>query len=147
MEQRQPADQTPRDGLLAKLKTVATELKRNIMTLHLAARDPRTPWYAKALIACIVAYALSPIDLIPDMIPILGYLDDLLLLPLGIYIALKLIPPGVLSDCHAKAAVCTPLPRSWRAAAFVILLWLVAGVLLGYFLLEALLPRAPSANE
>jgi uncharacterized membrane protein YkvA (DUF1232 family) len=146
MEQRRPVHQTPRGGLLAKLKAVAAQLKEKIIALHLATRDPRTPWYAKALIACVVAYALSPIDLIPDVIPILGYLDDLVLLPLGIYFALKLIPPEILADCQAKAAMGATLPRSWRAAGFVVLLWLVTVVLVGYFLLEAFLPRASSLN-
>ena len=132
--------------MLAKLKAVAAQLKEKIIALHLAARDPRTPWYAKALIVCVVAYALSPIDLIPDVIPILGYLDDLVLLPLGIYFALKLIPPEILADCRAKAAMGATLPRSWCAAGFIVLLWLVTVVLLGYFLLEAFLPRAAALN-
>ena len=141
MEQRRFAAQTAGFGLLAKLKAVAARLKRNIIALHLAARDPRTPWYAKLFVVCVVAYALSPIDLIPDVIPVLGYLDDLLLLPLGIYIAMKLIPPKILADCQAEAAAGENLPRSWSAAVFVILIWLVTLALLGYFLLEAP-PRA-----
>src|SRR5918999_619753 len=88
---------------IQKLKAIAARLKRELFALHLAARDPRTPWYAKVLVAGVVAYALSPIDLIPDPIPILGYLDDLLLLPLGIYLALKMIPEPVLAECRQKA--------------------------------------------
>jgi len=88
---------------LKQLRLLARRLKNEITTLYLAARDPRTPWYAKAIIACVVAYALSPIDLIPDFIPVLGYLDDLLLLPLGIYLALKLIPAEVLIDARRRA--------------------------------------------
>ncbi|HKY10060.1 MAG TPA: YkvA family protein [Candidatus Binatia bacterium] len=112
--------------MLAWFKTVAARLKGNIVALHYAARDPRTPWYAKAFVGCVIAYALSPIDLIPDMIPILGYLDDLLLVPFGIYIALKLIPPEVLADSRAKAATDARLPRSWRGAVVIGLIWLAA---------------------
>jgi uncharacterized membrane protein YkvA (DUF1232 family) len=130
--------------LLSKLKAQAARLKRNIIALYLAARDPRTPWYAKAVVGCVVAYALSPIDLIPDFIPILGYLDDLLLLPLGIYIAIKLIPPEILNQCHVKAAAMNgSLPRNWRAAVFIALLWVVALALVGYFLTENFLPLDP----
>ena len=80
--------------MLKKIKAKATQLKREIVALYLAGRDPRTPWYAKAMIAAVVAYALSPIDLIPDFIPILGYLDDLVLLPIGIWLAIRMIPRG-----------------------------------------------------
>ena len=84
-------------------KRWARQLKREIEALMLAARDPRTPWYAKWLVAGVVAYALSPIDLIPDFIPVLGQLDDLILVPLGIAIAIRLIPTEVLAECRAKA--------------------------------------------
>jgi uncharacterized membrane protein YkvA (DUF1232 family) len=143
MEQRRNTSQIPRGALLPKLKAQAAKLRRNIFALYLAARDPRTPWYAKAVVACVVAYALSPIDLIPDVIPILGYLDDLLLLPAGIYIAMKLIPPEILSDCRAKAdAMDGTLPRSWQAALLIVLLWLVTLALVGYFLIGSFLPGA-----
>ena len=106
MEQRRSSASTPRQpGMLASLKTAAARLKGNIIALQYAVRDPRTPWYAKVVVGCVVAYAVSPIDLIPDVIPILGYLDDLLLVPLGIYLALKLISPEVLADGRAKAAM------------------------------------------
>jgi len=118
--------------MLAKLKARAKTLKREIHALYLAARDPRTPWYAKAVIACVVAYALSPIDLIPDFIPVLGYLDDLLLLPLGIYFALKLIPTEVIIDARRRAAeTSNNLPKSWSAALIIIILWLIAVVAVG----------------
>ena len=117
---------------LEQLRHFARRLKNEIMTLYLAARDPRTPWYAKAVIACVVAYALSPIDLIPDFIPVLGYLDDLLLLPLGIYFALKLIPREVIIDARRRAAeTSNNLPKSWPAAVIIIILWLVAVVIVG----------------
>lgn len=117
---------------LKQLRLFARRLKNEIMTLYLAARDPRTPWYAKAVTACVVAYALSPIDLIPDFIPVLGYLDDLLLLPLGIYLALKLMPVEVLNDARRSAAE-TPcnLPKNRFAVVIIILLWLVAVVAFG----------------
>ena len=81
----------------------ARELRREVYALYFACRDPRTPWYAKWLVAGVVAYALSPIDLIPDFIPVLGQLDDLILVPLGIAIAIRLIPTEVLAECRAKA--------------------------------------------
>nr|WP_258455158.1 YkvA family protein [Aequorivita sp. CIP111184] len=80
--------------------------------LHLAYKDRRTPWYAKVLIFVIIAYALSPIDLIPDFIPIIGYLDDLILLPIGIYFAVRLIPENVKAECSIKAALLLSLVRS-----------------------------------
>jgi uncharacterized membrane protein YkvA (DUF1232 family) len=106
---------------------MAVRLKRELFALHLAAGDPRTPWYAKAFVACVVAYALSPIDLIPDPIPILGYLDDLLLLPLALYLALKMIPAPVMAECRLKAAATnTKPPKSYVAAAAIVLLWSAA---------------------
>lgn len=122
--------------MIDSLKTKAAGLKQEIFALYLAARDPRTPWYTKVFIVCVVAYALSPIDLIPDPIPVLGYLDDLLLLPLGIYVALKMIPREVLTDCRAKAASGSEkLPRNWYAAVMIISLWLLALILLSYVLI------------
>lgn len=133
MEQQRDIRQTTHNPRLAKLRAQAAKLERSTFTLYLAARDPRTPWYAKTFVACVVAYALSPIDLIPDAIPILGYLDDLILVPLGIYLAMKLVPPEVWADCHAKAAMAGTLPRSWRAALFILSLWLATLALLGFF--------------
>ena len=118
--------------MLEKLKAHTKSLERDIHALYLAARDPRTPWYAKAIIGCVVAYALSPIDLIPDFIPVLGYLDDLLLLPVGIYLALKLIPAEVLTDARRRAAeTAATLPKRWSAALVIIILWLIAVVTIG----------------
>jgi uncharacterized membrane protein YkvA (DUF1232 family) len=90
-------------ALLAELNQHAHHLKTETFALYLAARDPRTPWWAKLLVAGIVAYAFSPIDLIPDFIPLLGYLDDLILIPVGITLAIRLVPDSVLADCRAKA--------------------------------------------
>lgn len=107
-------------------------MKREIYALYFAYQDPRTPWYAKALALVVVGYAFSPIDLIPDPIPLLGYLDDLILLPLGIVLLLKLIPPTVMEDCHVKAqaTLAQQKPTNWVAAVVIGLIWLaVAGVL------------------
>jgi len=116
--------------MLARLKAWAAALKRDALVLWFAARDPRAPWYAKWLAVFIVAYALSPIDLIPDFIPIVGYLDDIILLPAAIWLALKLMPREVLLDARARAQAWLeahrPKPRNWIAAAAILLLWSVA---------------------
>src|SRR5512147_1623653 len=116
--------------MLARLKAWAAALKREGLVLWFAARDPRAPWYAKWLAVFIVAYALSPIDLIPDFIPILGYLDDIILLPGAIWLVLKLMPLEVLLDARARAQAWLeahrPKPRNWIAAAAILLLWTLA---------------------
>lgn len=101
-------------------------IKRDILALYLAARHPATPWYAKALALAIAGYALSPIDLIPDFIPILGYLDDVILLPAAIVLCVRLIPPAVLAECRqqADAAFAAGKPVSRTAAAIIVILWL-----------------------
>jgi uncharacterized membrane protein YkvA (DUF1232 family) len=113
--------------MLAKLKQRARLLKSETFALYLAARDPRTPWYAKLLAAGIVAYAFSPIDLIPDFIPILGYLDDLILIPVGIAMAIKLVPPVVLAECRERAdeVMQNGKPVNRVAAAVIILIWVL----------------------
>ena len=98
--------------------------------MYLACRDPRTPWYAKVFAGGVVAYALSPIDLIPDFIPVLGYLDDLILVPLGIAIAVKMIPAAVLVDCRIRAQAASERPTNRKAAAVIVALWLAAAALL-----------------
>jgi uncharacterized membrane protein YkvA (DUF1232 family) len=113
-------------GLLRKLGDRARLLKRDTYALYLAARHPRTPWYAKVLAAAVVAYALSPIDLIPDFIPVVGYLDDLIIVPLGIAAVLRLVPPDVLVECRAHAQTCTEHRVSWVGAAFMVAMWLLA---------------------
>jgi uncharacterized membrane protein YkvA (DUF1232 family) len=112
--------------LLDRLKERARILKRDTLALYLATRDPRTPWYAKLVAAAVVAYVLSPLDLIPDFIPILGYLDDLIIVPLGIAAVLKLVPAEVLADCRARAQVRTYQPVSRVGAIVIVLVWLVA---------------------
>ena len=118
--------------LIEKLGSRARALKRETVALYLTVRDPRTPWAAKLVIAIVVAYALSPIDLIPDFIPVLGYLDDLVLLPLGIFLALKLIPATVLADARRAAQQADGNLAKSRAAAIVIVaLWTIGAVVIG----------------
>ena len=121
--------------LITQLVENARALKREVHALYFAARDRRTPWYAKMTIGAVVAYALSPIDLIPDFIPVLGYLDDLLVLPLGIYLVLKLIPPAVLADSRQKASAAQgKLPRSRVAAVVIVTLWVITTLAVGMML-------------
>ena len=115
--------------LKARLKAWALSLRRDATALWLAARDPRVPWTAKALCALAAGYALSPIDLIPDFIPILGLLDELVLLPLALWAAARLIPPAVMSDLRAQAALRTDKPVSRAAAVFIVVLWILLAVL------------------
>jgi uncharacterized membrane protein YkvA (DUF1232 family) len=112
----------------------ARRLKGETYALYLAYRDPRTPWYAKLFAALVVGYAFSPIDLIPDPIPVLGYLDDLLLVPLGIALALKMIPQAVIDESRqqARLAIEEGSPTNWTAAAIVIAIWLVAAAAIVY---------------
>lgn len=110
-----------------KLKTWAKRIKRDGVTLWFAGKDPRTPWYAKALGALVVAYALSPIDLIPDFIPVLGYVDDVLLLPVLIWLTIKLLPSDVISDCRQRADEWMrekgAKPRSILGALLIVAAW------------------------
>ena len=108
-------------------KQRARKLKAETYAIYLAYRDPRVPWYARLFAGVVVAYAFSPIDLIPDFIPVLGYLDDLLLVPVGIVLALKMIPPEVMAECRAKAqeTIAAGKPVSRAAAAVIIGVWLL----------------------
>ena len=125
--------------LVENLRTKARALKREIVALCFAARDPRTPWPAKLVIAIVVAYALSPIDLIPDFIPVLGFLDDLVLLPLGIFLALKLIPASILADARRAAQDTNGRLATSRAGAIVVIvLWTTAAVVIGVFVTRCL---------
>jgi uncharacterized membrane protein YkvA (DUF1232 family) len=123
---------------LRRLKEKIRSLKAEIYCLYYAARHPRTPWYAKILVSFIAAYALSPIDLIPDFVPVLGYLDDLVLIPLGIFLAIRLIPPQVLEECRSRAQEIfqSDKPVSWTAGAAIILIWLAAAVLCFWYAYE-----------
>ena len=124
----------------ARLKDWAKRIKRDGMTLWFAGKHPATPWYAKALSVFVVTYALSPIDLIPDFIPVLGYLDDVLLLPGLIWLTIRLLPPHVLADCrnHADAWMKTAVskPSSRVGAILIVLLWIATGVALWAWLVQ-----------
>jgi uncharacterized membrane protein YkvA (DUF1232 family) len=112
--------------VLADLKTWARSLKRDIHAIYFAARDPRVPWYAKALALIVAGYALSPIDLIPDFIPVLGYLDDLVLVPIGIWLVVALIPSDVMVQCRALAIEAGQRPVSRAGAIAIASIWLVS---------------------
>ncbi len=116
----------------------ARRLKREVYALYLAYRDSRVPWYARVLIAIVVGYAFSPIDLIPDPVPILGYLDDLVLLPLGVALVLRLIPAEVMAECRARAADVSKQgnPVSRVAALVIVAIWLAAALVVGLWLLQ-----------
>jgi uncharacterized membrane protein YkvA (DUF1232 family) len=115
-----------------KLKEWARAIKRDVHAIYLAARDPRVPWYAKALALCVAGYALSPIDLIPDFIPIFGYLDDLVIVPLGIVAVVRLIPPEIMAEHRAAAAMALERPTSRTAAAVIALVWIASMALVGW---------------
>ena len=116
--------------MFGKLKLWARAIRRDVVAVWLAARDPRVPWYAKIVALGVAAYALSPIDLIPDFIPVLGYLDDLILVPLGILLVIRLIPAGLMAEFRAEAARREARPRSLVAAAVFVAIWISAAVLL-----------------
>lgn len=118
------------EGILTSIKRWARRIKRDVEALWIAARDPRVPWYAKAVCAAIAAYALSPIDLIPDFIPVLGYLDEMVLLPLAILLAVRLVPPQLMAEFRAKADSRADRPVSRVAAASIVILWIAAAILL-----------------
>jgi len=111
------------------LRDWARALKREAYVLYYAVRDPRTPWYVKAIAGLIAAYALSPIDLIPDFLPFIGYLDDMIIVPAGLWLALKLVPAGALADARLRAAQVAERPVSRAAAAVIVLLWIAGPAL------------------
>ena len=118
-----------------KLKDWARIIKRDVHAIYLAARDPRTPWYAKVLALFVAGYALSPIDLIPDFIPVLGYLDDAIIVPLGVLAVIKMIPPEVMAEHRAAAALSEVRPVSRTAALIIAGIWVASiavTVWLGY---------------
>ncbi|UCC87491.1 MAG: DUF1232 domain-containing protein [Anaerolineales bacterium] len=122
-------------------KRRARQLKTETYVLYLAYRDPRTPWYAKILAVCVVGYAFSPIDLIPDPIPVLGYLDDLVLIPIGIAIALKMIPPLVLAEARDKAQLEMGQAGAapWVAAVVIVAVWLLLALVTIVFVARGIL--------
>ena len=107
----------------ARLREWARAIKRDVHAVYLAARDPRVPWYAKLVAGCVAAYALSPIDLIPDFIPVLGYLDDLIIVPLGLLLVVALIPPAIMAEHRATAAAAAESPTSAAGAVAIIVIW------------------------
>ena len=111
--------------MLDSLKQRARRLKTEVYALYLAYKDPRVPWYARLFAAGVVAYAVSPIDLIPDFIPVIGYLDDLILVPIGIVLALKMIPPEVMTECRKRAneTLREGHPMGWIAVGIIIGVW------------------------
>ena len=123
--------------MLERVKRWVRALKRDVHAVWLAARHPRTPRGAKLLALAVAAYALSPIDLIPDFIPVLGYLDDLLIVPLGILLVTRMMPPDVLAECRAAAEAAGRRPRSFMGAAAIVTLWLAAAGLLAWWLWPA----------
>jgi uncharacterized membrane protein YkvA (DUF1232 family) len=124
---------------MQQLKTRARALKADTYALYLAARHKDTPWYAKAVAAGVAAYALSPIDLIPDFIPVLGYLDDLIIVPLGLALAVRLTPPEVMRQCReqARQTMTSGKPVSRAGAAFIVTIWLAAIALAGFLVYRA----------
>jgi uncharacterized membrane protein YkvA (DUF1232 family) len=122
--------------MIARWKTRARQLKTELYAIYLAYRDPRVPWYARIVAALVVGYAFSPLDLIPDPIPVLGYLDDLILLPLGIALVLRLIPAPVMAECRARAQerLDSGHPVNWIAAAVIVVIWIALGVIVLYVL-------------
>ncbi|HZO46307.1 MAG TPA: YkvA family protein [Xanthobacteraceae bacterium] len=124
--------------MLKRIKQWARTIKRDVIALWIAARDPRVPWYAKALAATIAAYALSPIDLIPDFIPVLGYLDELVILPVGILLVVRLIPAPLMAEFRAQAAAIAEQPRSTTAAVIIVTIWIAVVALAGWWLWRSL---------
>ncbi|WP_100408406.1 YkvA family protein [Bacillus solitudinis] len=113
--------------MMEKIKAWAQNLKRQIFVLYFAYKDKRVPWYVKLFTGFVVAYAFSPVDLIPDFIPILGYLDDVIIVPLGIMFSLKMIPKDVLSDCEVKAKekMRNGKPKNWIVGSIILLVWIL----------------------
>jgi uncharacterized membrane protein YkvA (DUF1232 family) len=124
--------------MLKNWKQKAKSLKKELYALYLAYKDPRVPWYARVLAIIVVGYAFSPIDLIPDPIPVLGYLDDLILIPLGIALLIRLVPAEVLNECREKAGqrLIESKPKNWVAACVIILIWMILFAATGYYCVQ-----------
>jgi uncharacterized membrane protein YkvA (DUF1232 family) len=119
-----------------RIRRWAWQIKRDVHALYLAARDPRVPWYAKALAIAVAGYALSPIDLIPDFIPVVGYLDDLIIVPLGVMLVVAMIPDEIMAEHRAAAAAAGTRPISRTGAAAIISIWILAAALTGWLALS-----------
>jgi uncharacterized membrane protein YkvA (DUF1232 family) len=128
-------------NILDTWKNWSKKLKLQTYTLYYAYKDPMTPWYAKVLSAAVVAYAFSPIDLIPDFVPMLGYLDDLILIPLGIALAVKLIPKEIMIRCRqqAKERIDSKRPVNWIAGGIIIAIWIMVFCAVVYIILRRIL--------
>ena len=120
--------------MLQEAKQRARTIKREAVAVWIAARDPRVPWYAKVVAAAVAGYALSPIDLIPDFVPVLGYLDDIVIVPAGILLTVSLIPDGLMDEFRAEAARREEWPTSRGAAAGIVLLWIASLALVAWWL-------------
>lgn len=120
-----------------KIKANAKKIKKELKVIYLAYKRPDVPWYAKLVAILVVGYALSPVDLIPDFVPVLGYLDDIILIPLGITLVIKLIPKNIIDECRMQADEIFKdgKPRNWIAGTLIIVLWLI---LIGYCLYKVL---------
>jgi len=118
--------------MLDGIKAWARALLLDVHAIYLAARDPRVPWYAKILAIAVAGYALSPIDLIPDFIPVLGYLDDLIIVPLGVWLVVSLIPEQVMAEYRAIANTAGQRPRSKAGAIAIVAAWMIAAGMLGW---------------
>ena len=112
--------------LLSSFKAWAKHLKRDVVALWIAAHDSRVPWYAKVVAGAVAAYALSPIDLIPDFIPVIGYLDDLIIVPLGILLAIRLIPDGLMKEFREEAVRREGRPKSYWGLAAIVIIWIAS---------------------
>ncbi|WP_110633603.1 YkvA family protein [Salinicola salarius] len=121
--------------LISNSKQWARTIKRDVHAVWLAARDPRTPWFAKVLAVVIAAYAVSPIDLVPDFIPVLGYVDDIIIVPLGILLVVKLIPPEIMNEHRETADEASERPTSRIAAGVFIAIWIAFATFLARMLL------------
>ena len=124
--------------MLKNWKQKAKKLNKELYALYLAYKDPRVPWYTRVLAIMVVGYAFSPIDFIPDPIPVLGYLDDIILIPLGIALLIKLVPAEVLNECREKAGqrLFERKPKNWFAACIIILIWIILFALVGYYCVQ-----------
>ena len=124
--------------MIERWREKARDLTRETYALYFAVRDPRVPWYAKMLAAGIVGYAFSPIDLIPDVIPVLGYLDELVILPLGVMAVRAMIPDNVLAECRERARRLEGKPRNWVAAVLIVAIWIALAIAGGAWLVGRL---------
>jgi uncharacterized membrane protein YkvA (DUF1232 family) len=125
--------------MIERAKQWARSIKKDVIALYIAGRDPRTPWHAKAVAVAVAAYAISPIDLIPDFIPILGYLDDLIIVPLGIMLAVRLIPADLMAEFRHTATEQGRLPTHWVGAAVIIAIWVLGFIALAWWLIPRFL--------